>query len=89
VNGYPVLGSVTALENIVTSRGVRGVVVASEKIPIARVRQAQSLCEDSGLWIRRFRVSFLEDFAQSPAPQVRGGSLPGSSSVQPAAAKQS
>src|SRR5712691_301948 len=62
VNGYPVLGSVTALEHIVTSRGIRGIVVASEKIEMARLQEAQSLCKDAGLWIRRFRVSFQEDF---------------------------
>jgi len=64
VNGYPVLGSVTALEHIVTSRGIRGVVVASEKIEVSKLHQAQTLCQDSGLWIRRFRVSFQEDFVE-------------------------
>jgi UDP-GlcNAc:undecaprenyl-phosphate GlcNAc-1-phosphate transferase len=64
VNGYPVLGSVSALEHIVTSRGIRGVVVASEKIEISKLHQAQSLCQDGGLWIRRFRVSFQEDFVE-------------------------
>jgi UDP-GlcNAc:undecaprenyl-phosphate GlcNAc-1-phosphate transferase len=61
VNGYPVFGSVAALHNIVMSHGVRGIVVASEKIPIAKVRQAQTLCNDADIWIRHFRVSFQED----------------------------
>jgi len=89
VNGYPVLGSVTELEHLVTSRGIRGIVVASEKIEIAKLKQAQTLCKDTGLWIRHFRVSFQEDFAESTPLEVRGGAISGSSSVQPAAAKQS
>ncbi|MGZ8832733.1 MAG: hypothetical protein ACXW19_06010 [Thermoanaerobaculia bacterium] len=89
VNGYPVLGSVTALQNIVMDRGIRGVVVASQKIEISKLHQARSLCKDEGLWIRRFRVSFEEDFAESVTLKARGGSMPGSSSVKPAAAEQS
>jgi len=67
INGYPVLGSITAVQHIVTSRGVRGIVVASEKIPIAKVREAQTLCKDSHLWIRRFRITFQDDLAAVPA----------------------
>jgi len=70
VNGFPVLGSVTALQTIVTSKGVRGIVVASEKIPIAKVRQAQSLCKGPELWIRRFRISFQEDFTPVQTAEV-------------------
>jgi UDP-GlcNAc:undecaprenyl-phosphate/decaprenyl-phosphate GlcNAc-1-phosphate transferase len=87
VNGYPVLGSVAVLENVVNTRGIRGVVVASEKIPIAKLNHARSLCNDSGLWFRRFRVSFQDEFVEMPV--VRGGGIPGTSSVQPAARAQS
>jgi len=73
INGYPVLGSVAALEDIVTTRKIRGVVVASEKIEISKLRHAQTLCRDSGLWIRRFRISFLDEFAE-PARAQRGAS---------------
>jgi FlaA1/EpsC-like NDP-sugar epimerase len=87
VNGYPVLGSVAVLGNVVSSKGIRGVVVASEKIPIARLDQARSLCSGSGLWIRRFRVSFQDEPMETAV--ARGGGIPGSASVQPAARAQS
>jgi UDP-GlcNAc:undecaprenyl-phosphate GlcNAc-1-phosphate transferase len=70
VNGYPVLGSVASLEDIVTSRGIRGVVVASEKIEVAKLRHAQSLCKDAGLWMRRFRITFQDEFLE---PAKAGG----------------
>jgi UDP-GlcNAc:undecaprenyl-phosphate GlcNAc-1-phosphate transferase len=71
INGYPVLGSVAAVQHIVMSKGVRGIVIASEKIPVARVRQAQTLCKDTGLWIRRFRITFQDDLATAPVSGVK------------------
>lgn len=58
INGYPVLGDVEDLENIVIGSGINGVVVASEKIPIAKIRSARRACERNGAWLTFFEVGF-------------------------------
>lgn len=64
VNGYPVFGTVTALEDLVKNHGIRGVLLATEKIERSKLDQARALCGMAGLWIRRFRVSFQEIFVE-------------------------
>lgn len=58
INGYPVLGDVDDLESIVIGSGVNGVVVASDKIPVVRVRAARRICERNGAWVTFFEVGF-------------------------------
>lgn len=60
VNGYPVLGDLAALANVVIDGKTRGLVIASEKIPIAKIESAQRLCAAAGAWTRIFRVGFLQ-----------------------------
>ena len=59
VNGYPVLGDLADLANVVFSGETRGVVIASEKIPIAKIQSTRELCESAGAWTRVFRIGFL------------------------------
>ena len=58
LNGYPVMGSLVALESIVMAGKASGVVVASEKIPISNIRQARRMCERNGVWLTFFEVTF-------------------------------
>jgi FlaA1/EpsC-like NDP-sugar epimerase len=58
INGYPVLGGLDDLANVVMVGKARGVVIASDKIPIAKVRSAQQTCESLGAWMRIFSVNF-------------------------------
>jgi UDP-GlcNAc:undecaprenyl-phosphate GlcNAc-1-phosphate transferase len=58
VNGYPVLGDVSMLEEIVAAGNVHGVVIASEKIPIAKVASAKRVCDRNGAWVTYFEVNF-------------------------------
>ncbi len=58
VNGYPILGTLAELEQVVVGEKARGVVIASEKIPIAKIRSAQETCQSLGAWTRVFTVNF-------------------------------
>lgn len=59
--GYPVFGGASALEELIGSDSVSGVVVASYKIPIDRVREVAALCERTGVWLKHFRIDFESD----------------------------
>jgi UDP-GlcNAc:undecaprenyl-phosphate/decaprenyl-phosphate GlcNAc-1-phosphate transferase len=58
LNGYPVLGNLTDLSDMVVSGRALGVIVASDKIPMLRVNHAKALCENHGGWMRVFQVNF-------------------------------
>lgn len=58
VNGYPVFGSLTNLEEFIRANQVKGVVVASDKIPEERLVFARNVCEETGSWLLQFRVDF-------------------------------
>jgi UDP-GlcNAc:undecaprenyl-phosphate/decaprenyl-phosphate GlcNAc-1-phosphate transferase len=58
INGYPVLGGLEALESLIAGGRVKGVVVASGKIPMLKVREAADICERSGTWMKQFRMEF-------------------------------
>lgn len=66
VNGYPVFGGLGALEWAVTDGKATGVVVASEKIPIAKIQHARRACERNGAWLTYFQVSFRKRVVNSP-----------------------
>ena len=59
-NGYPVLGSAETLQAVIRRYDVRGVVVATHKLPSDRMRAAALICERTGIWMRQFRVQFEE-----------------------------
>ncbi|MFA6959060.1 MAG: hypothetical protein WC538_24570 [Thermoanaerobaculia bacterium] len=56
--GYPVLGSLERLEELVAVQAVRGLVIASGKIGQEQLDEAARLCERSGIWMKVFRVAF-------------------------------
>jgi UDP-GlcNAc:undecaprenyl-phosphate GlcNAc-1-phosphate transferase len=58
IHGYPVLGNLSELARVVLHSKARGVIIASEKIPIAKVRNAQAVCESRGAWMRVFTIDF-------------------------------
>ncbi|MGZ4809168.1 MAG: hypothetical protein ACXV7D_07535, partial [Thermoanaerobaculia bacterium] len=58
VNGYPVLGDLDDLADVVVDMKTRGVVIASDKIPVAKVQSARRTCESRGAWMRVFKVGF-------------------------------
>jgi UDP-GlcNAc:undecaprenyl-phosphate GlcNAc-1-phosphate transferase len=66
VNGYIVLGDFTSLRDVVANGRAKGVVIASEKIPIGRIRAARELCASAGMWVRHFEVNFRPDLRSAP-----------------------
>ena len=60
VAGYPVFGSVDRLEALLGVQAVRGVVVASDKIPQENIDRLAGICERSGVFLKMFRVGFDE-----------------------------
>ena len=74
-DGYPVFGSSDVLEAVIVDNGIRGLVVATDKLPPDRIATVLRICERRGIWMRQFRVRFesQEVAAEStePAPVVR------------------
>jgi UDP-GlcNAc:undecaprenyl-phosphate GlcNAc-1-phosphate transferase len=60
VNGYPVLGSLEALDDVIEKKGVKGVVVASAKIPRDRIGRARQICDRGGIWMMRLGINLVE-----------------------------
>jgi FlaA1/EpsC-like NDP-sugar epimerase len=60
VNGYPVLGSMEALDDVIEKRGVKGVVLASAKIPLDSIGRARQICDRKGIWMRRLDINLAE-----------------------------
>jgi UDP-GlcNAc:undecaprenyl-phosphate GlcNAc-1-phosphate transferase len=58
INGFPVLGDLDSLANVVIDRKATGVVIASAKIPVANVQRARKLCAEHGAWLRSFEIDF-------------------------------
>jgi UDP-GlcNAc:undecaprenyl-phosphate GlcNAc-1-phosphate transferase len=59
-SGYPVLGNVEALDSVLVQHAVRGVIVATSKLPAERLRAAAAACSRRGVWIRRFHSQLDE-----------------------------
>jgi UDP-GlcNAc:undecaprenyl-phosphate/decaprenyl-phosphate GlcNAc-1-phosphate transferase len=57
-NGYPVLGGFERLDLVIAQHGVKGVIIATRKLPAERLRAAALACERAGIWMRYFRVRF-------------------------------
>lgn len=56
VNGYPVFGSLKVLEEVIAQNRVKGVVVASAKIPRDNIGIVKQICHRRGIWLMRFNV---------------------------------
>ena len=71
-HGYPVLGTVETLEQVIAGHGVRSVIIATTKLSAERRRAAALACKRSRISMRYFRVHFYErkaypDTRKSPA----------------------
>jgi UDP-GlcNAc:undecaprenyl-phosphate GlcNAc-1-phosphate transferase len=71
-NGYPVLGTLESLEAVIARHSVKGVIIATVKLPTERLRGAALTCQRAGIWMRYFRVRFddrsgLPDPTEAPA----------------------
>ena len=58
VQGFPIVGSIHDAERILRSREVSGVVVSSDKVPLENVALLRTLCTQTGVSLRYFRVDF-------------------------------
>jgi FlaA1/EpsC-like NDP-sugar epimerase len=67
-NGYPVFGSLETLEAVIARHRVKGVIIATRKLPAERLRAAALTCERTGIWMRYFRVRFDD---RSGFPETR------------------
>jgi UDP-GlcNAc:undecaprenyl-phosphate/decaprenyl-phosphate GlcNAc-1-phosphate transferase len=60
VNGYPILGSLEALDDVIEKKGVKGVVVASAKISRDSIGRARQICDRRGIWMKRLDINLRE-----------------------------
>jgi UDP-GlcNAc:undecaprenyl-phosphate GlcNAc-1-phosphate transferase len=58
VNGYPVLGSLQTLPAVLRSWKIKGLVVATDKIPSENLRAAKTICDREAVWVMRFSIGF-------------------------------
>jgi UDP-GlcNAc:undecaprenyl-phosphate GlcNAc-1-phosphate transferase len=58
IHGVPVLGDLDELDGVLAARQIDEVLVASQKIPAARVRQLQATCSARGVSVTRAGVRF-------------------------------
>jgi UDP-GlcNAc:undecaprenyl-phosphate GlcNAc-1-phosphate transferase len=71
VGGYPIFGTLGDLATLIAADRVRGVVVASYKIPEERVLEVADLCQRTGVWMRHFRMEFSEEAKVAEHSDVR------------------
>jgi len=57
-DGYPVFGSNDVLESVIVDHGIRGLVVATDRLPPDRIATMLRVCERRGIWMRQFRLRF-------------------------------
>ncbi len=57
-NGYPVLGGLDQLDEVIAEHGVKGVVLSTSRLPEARLRSAVRTCERRGIWMKQLRLDF-------------------------------
>jgi UDP-GlcNAc:undecaprenyl-phosphate GlcNAc-1-phosphate transferase len=73
-NGYPVVGSLEDLDDLLSATPIRAVVVATAKIPEGRVNEASAICERHGVALYRFHISFDHVGAQPRGLKLIKGS---------------
>jgi UDP-GlcNAc:undecaprenyl-phosphate GlcNAc-1-phosphate transferase len=75
VNGYPVFGSLELLDDVVEKKKVKGLLVASAKIPRDSIGRARRICDRTGIWMMRFNVDLERD--PGTGAEAVGPSIPG------------
>jgi FlaA1/EpsC-like NDP-sugar epimerase len=56
VYGFPVLGSLESLDEVILSKGITGVLIASDALPVETIVRVREMCEKFSCWLRYFRV---------------------------------
>ena len=56
VNGYPVLGPMDSIENILEDHSISEVIVSSENIPREKLARLSQICHAHHIVLRRFRI---------------------------------
>ena len=62
VGGYPVLGSLDSLENILQNQGIAEVIVSRNDIPKERLSRLADICRSHRISLRRFQTQLEELF---------------------------
>ncbi|MGH9443510.1 MAG: nucleoside-diphosphate sugar epimerase/dehydratase, partial [Thermoanaerobaculia bacterium] len=60
VNGYPVIGTLSALRDVIAKREIRTVVVSSAKIDLEHLAELERICRAAGIRVSKFRIEFVE-----------------------------
>jgi UDP-GlcNAc:undecaprenyl-phosphate GlcNAc-1-phosphate transferase len=75
VNGYPILGTVDEIDEVLIRLGAAAIVVSSARIPGHKVTRAQQVCEAHGARLFRMRI----DFEEVGQPDAGAGPVPAES----------
>ncbi|MGZ3614072.1 MAG: nucleoside-diphosphate sugar epimerase/dehydratase, partial [Thermodesulfobacteriota bacterium] len=65
VNGYPVLGTLNSLENIVKKNSISEVILSISDFPTEKLERLSQICSFHQIPLRRFQTR-LEDLTPSP-----------------------
>lgn len=60
VSGYPILGSIDSLENILKNNSISDVIVTTDKISEAKLERLSQICNDYHISLRRFQTRLEE-----------------------------
>jgi UDP-GlcNAc:undecaprenyl-phosphate GlcNAc-1-phosphate transferase len=60
VSGYPILGSLDSLENILKNNSISDVIVAADNISEAKLERLSQICNDYHISLRRFQTRLEE-----------------------------
>jgi UDP-GlcNAc:undecaprenyl-phosphate GlcNAc-1-phosphate transferase len=60
MNGYPVLGTIDSIENVLEKNSISEVIVTSDHIPTEKLDRLSELCSTRHIPIRRFQVKLEE-----------------------------
>jgi UDP-GlcNAc:undecaprenyl-phosphate GlcNAc-1-phosphate transferase len=70
IGGYPVLGNISALELLVSTRSVDLVVIATPHVTPERLHNLQTLCRTNGISLTRLTVTFVELVSDETAKPI-------------------
>jgi UDP-GlcNAc:undecaprenyl-phosphate GlcNAc-1-phosphate transferase len=60
VSGYPILGSIDSLENILKSNSISDVIVTTDNISEAKLERLSEICNSNHISLRRFQTHLEE-----------------------------
>ena len=60
LHGYPILGSVAILPEVLQEGGIEELIVATPKVPPQELEQIKALCRQHDVTVRQFRISLEE-----------------------------